>query len=154
MKRQLVLTVSAVVLAMSGGLFLMAGERVAQAAPPDKIMSNQSWDENQTGTARFTVLSAFGGAAVRDNNTGLVWEQAPEATQLTWAAAAKKCINKAVGGTVLAAALGGGIKECARSLITADRCPGEHLYRCSIGLSLLVGDDGCRGPPKRVGRAL
>jgi|CXWL01.1.fsa_nt_gi hypothetical protein len=100
MKRQLVLTVSAVVLAMSGGLFLMAGERVAQAAPPDKSKPNQSWDENQTGTARFTVLSAFGGAAVRDNNTGLVWEQAPEATQLTWAAAAQKCINKAVGGTV------------------------------------------------------
>jgi hypothetical protein len=30
----------------------------------------QNWDKNLTGTARFTVLVSFGGAAVRDNNTG------------------------------------------------------------------------------------
>jgi hypothetical protein len=73
------------------------------AAPPNKGgssgTSTQNWDENLTGTARFTVLSAFGNAAVRDNNTGLVWEQGPDATPRTWVEATTYCVNKTVGGT-------------------------------------------------------
>jgi hypothetical protein len=60
----------------------------------------QNWDKNLTGTARFTVLAAFGGAAVRDNNTGLVWEQALELTAHSWINATWYCANKNVGGTV------------------------------------------------------
>jgi hypothetical protein len=60
----------------------------------------QNWDKNLTGTGRFTVLSAFGGAAVRDNNTGLVWEQQPDGTiGRGWVIALQYCINKNVGGT-------------------------------------------------------
>jgi len=60
----------------------------------------QNWDQNLPSSARFTVLSAFGGAAVLDNNTGLVWEQAPDANARTWSNATSYCVNKTVGGAV------------------------------------------------------
>jgi hypothetical protein len=60
----------------------------------------QNWDKNLPSTTRFTVLAAFGGAAVRDNNTGLVWEQAPDTTTTsTWYGMTRHCVNKPVGGT-------------------------------------------------------
>jgi hypothetical protein len=37
---------------------------------------------------------------VRDNNTGLVWEQASDATGRLWTDATHYCVNQAVGGTV------------------------------------------------------
>jgi len=47
---------------------------------------------------RFTVLAAFNNAAVRDNETGLVWEKSITAGQgVTWAQASYACINKNVG---------------------------------------------------------
>ena len=55
------------------------------------------WDARNASASRFTVLTDFGGAAVRDNNTGLVWEQAPS-TMATWTDARLQCIDKAVGG--------------------------------------------------------
>ncbi len=60
------------------------------------------WNSNLTGTTRFTT--AFPGA-VLDNNTGLVWEQAPDATPRIWQSIADSpgatnyCVNKNVGGT-------------------------------------------------------
>jgi hypothetical protein len=61
---------------------------------------NQSlrWDTNNQ-SARFTVLTDFGGAAVRDNNTGLVWEQSPSTTTAFWTDARFLCVEKNVGGT-------------------------------------------------------
>jgi uncharacterized protein DUF1566 len=56
------------------------------------------WDTHNPSASRFTVLTDFGGAAVRDNNTGLVWEQSPT-TMATWTDARLLCIDKAVGGT-------------------------------------------------------
>ena len=55
------------------------------------------WDTNNPSASRFTT--AFPGA-VLDKNTGLVWEQAPDATTRTWAGATSYCVNKGVGGTV------------------------------------------------------
>lgn len=61
------------------------------------------WDTNNQ-SARFTVLADFGDAAVRDNNTGLVWERSPVTVEL-WPDARLTCLNKvvpaapAVGGT-------------------------------------------------------
>jgi hypothetical protein len=70
-----------------GGLCLVgSGLEItpSAAAPPVKDDAlagvTQNWDKNLPSDSRFTVLSAFGGAAVRDNNTGLVWEQAPDPT--------------------------------------------------------------------------
>jgi len=59
------------------------------------------WDTNNASVSRFTVLQEFNNAAVRDNNTGLVWEQSP-ATFLpgpTWIDARLQCIEKNVGGS-------------------------------------------------------
>jgi len=60
----------------------------------------QNWDKNLTGTTRFTVLPSFNNEAVRDNNTGLVWEQALELTTRAWGNATWYCANKIVGSTV------------------------------------------------------
>jgi len=59
------------------------------------------WDTRNPSASRFTVLTDFGGAAVRDNNTGLVWEQSPSLiTPLpTWSEARSQCVDKNVGGT-------------------------------------------------------
>jgi len=57
------------------------------------------WDTNNSSVSRFTP--AFPGA-VLDNNTGLVWEQAPDATTpptRNWAAATLYCVNKEAGNT-------------------------------------------------------
>lgn len=57
------------------------------------------WDTNNPSASRFTT--AFPGA-VLDKNTGLVWEQAPDATTRDWFSATSYCVNKevpAVGGT-------------------------------------------------------
>jgi hypothetical protein len=55
------------------------------------------WDTNNASATRFTT--AFTGA-VLDNNTGLVWEQAPDGTPRNWFTATSYCVNKNVGGTV------------------------------------------------------
>ena len=91
MKRRGCLAVSVGVLVLSAGLVLMTDTASASG--------DQNWDENHHGASRFTVLGAFGQAAVRDNNTGLVWEQAPDATPLAWIFATYQCANRNVGGT-------------------------------------------------------
>lgn len=58
----------------------------------------QSWDKKLPNTARFTVLSDFGGAAVRDNETGLVWEQSPETKTVNWSGARFQCTSRKIGG--------------------------------------------------------
>lgn len=59
----------------------------------------QNWDKNLPSASRSTVLTAFNNQAVRDNNTGLVWEQAADGTTRTWTEATSYCVNKTVGGT-------------------------------------------------------
>lgn len=55
------------------------------------------WDKNLPSANRFTVLSAFGGAAVLDNNTGLVWEQTSDGSTHNWIQAKSYCLNKNIG---------------------------------------------------------
>lgn len=57
------------------------------------------WDTNKPSAERFTVLADFGGAAVRDNNTGLVWEKSPSSMQ-DWTMARLECLHKAVPAVV------------------------------------------------------
>lgn len=80
------------------------GVTPAAAAPPVKedpfAGVTQNWDQNLPSASRFTVLSAFGGMAVRDNNTGLVWDQFPDTNDHTWASAIDFCINKKDRGPV------------------------------------------------------
>ena len=95
------------VLVLSIGLIRlvsMTGSAGAVPSVKDDALAGgtQNWDKNLPSASRFTVLAIFGGAAVRDNNTGLVWEQAPAATLHPWAnveGATNYCVNKSVGGT-------------------------------------------------------
>jgi len=94
------------VMVLSAGLVLMADRALADKDDKDRDSATglsgvtQNWDKNLPSASRFTLLSNFGGAAVRDNNTGLVWEQAPDATTRVWEIAAQYCLNKTVGNTV------------------------------------------------------
>lgn len=56
------------------------------------------WDQQINTTSRFTVLSDFGGHAVRDSETGLVWEKSPSTGSFDWADAQHHCYTAAVGG--------------------------------------------------------
>jgi hypothetical protein len=55
------------------------------------------WDTNNPSATRFTT--AFPGA-VLDKNTGLVWEQAPDALLTDWGTATSNCLDKIVDNTV------------------------------------------------------
>ena len=53
---------------MLAATILLGGTGVAGAKPPQ-------WDKIFSGNSRFKVLSGFGGLAVLDRETGLVWER-------------------------------------------------------------------------------
>lgn len=89
------------------GSWLTIGAGVSSAfeAPPSKSNPTtnasalmQNWDKKLPSASRFTILSAFGGAAVRDDETGLVWEKTLETNQVSWADARAACADKDVGG--------------------------------------------------------
>lgn len=54
-------------------------------------------DARPSSASRFVM--AFPGA-VLDKQTGLVWEEVPDAAPKTWTAASRSCVDKAVGGTI------------------------------------------------------
>ena len=58
----------------------------------------QKWDKKLPSASRFTALSDFGGAAVRDEETGLVWETTLETTEMSWTDARAVCADKDIGG--------------------------------------------------------
>lgn len=59
----------------------------------------QNWDKKLPNDVRFTVLADFDNqAAVRDNETGLVWERMPSSSQATWYDAVRACWLRQVGG--------------------------------------------------------
>lgn len=67
--------------------------------PPawDKILSaNDPGGACPSNSSWFTCV--MGGAAVRDNETGLVWEQSKDATLRTWFGAIFHCAQREVGG--------------------------------------------------------
>ena len=57
---------------------------VASPMEEDPHPSVQGIDKTLPNTSRFTVLTDFGGTAVRDNETGLVWEPSPETKTQNW----------------------------------------------------------------------
>ncbi len=63
-----------------------------------KTKSSAGWSQRIDSAKRFTVLSAFGGQAVLDGETGLVWQQAPSATSFTWSSAQFHCNSEETGG--------------------------------------------------------
>jgi len=108
MKTRRFLSVSVGVMVLSA--CLMSVERSAHAAQaakkpgdmPAKLDEDphvtQNWDKVLPAAHRFVVLGAFNNDAVRDNETGLVWEKSPDTTPMAWSDARGACANKNVGG--------------------------------------------------------
>jgi hypothetical protein len=63
-----------------------------------KTKSSAGWSQRLDPSKRFTVLEAFGGEAVLDNETALVWQQAPSANTFTWVLAQIHCNGLETGG--------------------------------------------------------
>lgn len=93
------------IVALVGGLLLLTsyglGVTSATAAPPvkeDQLAGvTQNWDKILPGAQRFTILQAFNNLAVRDNETGLVWEKSPNSSPAAdWVQATANCVNKSI----------------------------------------------------------
>src|SRR4026208_2407049 len=82
--------------------FTLVGSHAAAVSPSDSSsathFSDQHWGRKLPSASRFTILSAFGDAAVRDNETGLVWEKTLETSELSWTDARAACADRDVGG--------------------------------------------------------
>lgn len=89
------------ILALMGSVSL-AGATAVPGAPPLKEGAlegvTQNWDKVLPAEQRFTVLPAFNNEAVRDKETGLVWEASPAADTREWRDAAFNCAHKSLGG--------------------------------------------------------
>lgn len=82
------------------GIFaaLAVSPAVAQTTGNGPYYATPSWDQTLPSNTRFIVLSNFGGQAVLDRETGLVWEKSPSAAVgFTWDNAVFHCI--AMGGS-------------------------------------------------------
>ncbi len=104
MKSRVVLSITMGALVLSGLLAagcVSGGDPAALAKSAEVIELSgvpPNWDKALPATERFVVLAAFNNDAVRDNNTGLVWEKSPRPAPVTWNGARFSCINKNVGG--------------------------------------------------------
>ena len=67
------------------------------AAAPEKAFPR--WDTQINDTSRFKVLADFGGEAVLDRETGLVWQQSIDPTdKVSWKGALGHCHTSTFGG--------------------------------------------------------
>ncbi|OQW34311.1 MAG: hypothetical protein A4E19_02295 [Nitrospira sp. SG-bin1] len=59
----------------------------------------ESWDDKiPNANQRFKVLTGFGGAAVLDKETQLVWEKSPATSVHNWLTARIQCTGRTTGG--------------------------------------------------------
>ncbi|HEU5202191.1 MAG TPA: DUF1566 domain-containing protein [Nitrospira sp.] len=82
------------------GLRVLVGSLLAIGAGVSSTFADppSNWDKKMPSASRFSVLSGFGDAAVRDDETGLVWEKTLETTEVSWSDARNACADKDVGG--------------------------------------------------------
>jgi len=62
----------------------------------DKKLDSTNGDANGCNSDRFTCL--WNNTAVRDNETGIVWERSPNTNTRDWYSAIRHCANREVGG--------------------------------------------------------
>jgi len=71
----------------------------AMGAPTSVDTEGQAQTVSTVPTnVRFTLLKEFQNQAVRDNTTGLVWEQSPRLEVYDWHWAAQQCLASTAGG--------------------------------------------------------
>jgi hypothetical protein len=116
----------------------------------EDIMPTENWDKNLPTSSRFTVLVEFNNEAVRDNNTGLVWERSPETHDMDLKSAAAYCANKIIGGAVgwrLPSLIE--LKSVQDPSLPAPLRPIQHLHRSDA--TLLDGHGVFNSCPGGVG---
>jgi hypothetical protein len=79
---------------MAVGLLAAAAVKASPAQAHDV---QPSWGQALPAAKRWLVLEDFGGEAVLDRNTGLVWEQSPGTGVVTWGGARHSCADRVVG---------------------------------------------------------
>ena len=96
MKQKLVCTLALIVFVM---VVFAASPAEAQTTVPGIYYPIPSWDQILPASTRFIVLSNWGGAAVLDRETALVWEKSPSAGVLhfPWQLALEHCNSLTVG---------------------------------------------------------
>jgi hypothetical protein len=62
-----------------------------------QVVPSPLWGEPIQDPSRFVVLASFNNEAVYDQETGLVWEQAPTDSTRSWYLAQSECNSRAVG---------------------------------------------------------
>ena len=67
--------------------------QTAFGAAPDL----HSWSD-KLGSSRYQVLSQFGGEAILDKETGLIFEQSPDTSTFNWHGAQDRCTRLSKGG--------------------------------------------------------
>jgi hypothetical protein len=70
---------------------------VAPSSARAQVIPSPPWGEPIQDPSRFVVLASFNNEAVYDNETGLVWEQAPNDLTRSWFLAQADCNTRAVG---------------------------------------------------------
>ena len=78
------------------GLGVSASAQAASGIGP--YYATPSWDQTLPAATRFIVLTNMASQAVLDRETGLVWEQSPDATTRNWIDAQIHCNERTVGG--------------------------------------------------------
>jgi len=95
MTHKLFCTLTLIVLALVGFAANLANAATTAAGP---YYANPSWDQTLPSSTRFIVLSNLNSAAVLDRETGLVWEQSPSTSTLSWDGAQNHCNTLRAGG--------------------------------------------------------
>jgi len=76
---------------------IAAGSTAAQSVVTGPYYATPSWDQTLPSGTRFLVLANFGGLAVLDRETGLVWERSPGTALLPLYAAVLGCSQSRTG---------------------------------------------------------
>jgi hypothetical protein len=93
MRRSIVVLVAFAIAVVGAGRLLAAA--TGKKAP---FYPLPSWDRQLPAAKRFVVLSDWGGAAVLDKETGLVWQTVPNSAFENWEAAKRRCRDSGEGG--------------------------------------------------------
>lgn len=80
------------------GTLALAGAANAQISANGPYYPLPSWDQQLPTSSRFVVLKNWGGAAVLDLETGLVWQQSPATYTNLWDGALLACQESSTGG--------------------------------------------------------